>query len=225
MSNTEFRLIKFMNGHMAVRAVMFNAQGKISGLYLNPPRLVGKNLEELQAFQAQLAEAYSREVIEIDLPLSAWMKENFVRRLYRREATNQLETPPRENESAVFAYLIDNIQLEHEKFSIFLNTLEQGSQPINKNEIRKRRKPLEEAVLALLYTMKTVIVRGAQLRIYGQRPEGGDLSYNVAEITGFQNHIWATFTQSPGGDDRRHCDLTQVERVEVIPVAERSVAV
>jgi hypothetical protein len=225
MSNTEFRLIKFLNGHIAVRAVMFNVEGKISGLYLNPPRLVGKNLEELQAFQAQLAEAYNREVIELDLPLAAWMKENIVRRLYRREATSQLDAPTRENESAVFSYLIDNIQTEHEKFSRFLNNLEQGTQPINKNEIRKRRKPLEEAVLALLYTMKTVIAGGAQLRIYGQRPEGGDMSYNVAEITGFQNHIWATFTQSPDGYDRRHCDLTQVERVEVLPVAERSVAV
>ena len=225
MSNTEFRLIKFLNGHMAVRAVMFNAQGKISGLYLNPPRLVGKNLEELRTFQAQLAEAYNREVIEIDLPLAAWMKENFVRRLYRREATNQVDTPPRENESAVFAYLIDNIQTEHDKFSLFLNNLEQGTQPISKNEIRKHRKPLEEAVLALLYTMKTVIARGAQLRIYGQRPEGGDMSFNVAEITGFQNHIWATFSQSSDGDGRRHCDLTQVERVEVLPVAERTIAV
>jgi hypothetical protein len=225
MSNTEFRLIKFLNGHMAVRAVMFNAQGKISGLYLNPPRLVGNNLEEMQAFQAQLAEAYNREVIEMDLPLSAWMKENFVRRLYRREATNQLDVPTRENESAVFAFLIDNIQAEHEKFSLFLNNLEQGTQPVNKNEIRKSRKPLEEAVLALLYTMKTVIARGARLRIYGQRPEGGDMSYNVAEITGFQNHIWATFTQSLNGDDRRHCDLTQVERVEVLHVGESSVAV
>jgi hypothetical protein len=225
MSNTEFRLIKFLNGHMAVRAVMFNAQGKISGLYLNPPRLVGKNLEELQAFQEQLAEAYNREVIEMDLPVSAWMKENFVRRLYRREATNQMDAPPRENESAVFAYLIDNIQTEHEKFSLFLNNVEQNDQSINKNEIRKRRKPLEEAVLALLYTMKTVLARGARLKIYGQRPEGGDMSYNVAEITGFQNHIWATFTQSLDGNDRRHCDLTQVERVEVLPGAERSAAV
>jgi hypothetical protein len=164
-------------------------------------------------------------VIEMDLPLSAWMKENCVRALYRRESTNQLDAPTWENESAVFAYLIDNIQSEHEKFSLFLNNLEQGTEPINKNEIRKRRKPLEEAVLALLYTMKTVIARGARLRIYGQRPEGGDMSYNVAEITGFQNHIWATFTQSLDGDDRRHCDLTQVERVEVLRVAERSVAV
>jgi hypothetical protein len=225
MSSTEFRLIKFLNGHIAIRAVMFNAQGKISGLYVNPPRLVGRNLEELQEFQAQLAEAYNRDVIEMDLPLAAWMKENFVRRLYRREATNQLDAPPRENESEVFAYLIENIQTEHEKFSLFLNNLEQGAQPINKNEIRKRRKPLEEAVLALLYTMKTVIASGARLRIYGQRPEGGDMSYNVAEIIGFQNHIWATFTQSLDGDDRRHCDLTQVERVEVLPVVERSVAV
>jgi len=74
MSHTEFRLIKFLNGLVAVRAVMFNGQGKISGLYLNPPRLAGKSFEELRDFQNLLGEAHNRDVIELDLPLSSWMR-------------------------------------------------------------------------------------------------------------------------------------------------------
>ena len=216
MSHTEFRLIKFLNGLVAIRAVMFNGQGKISGLYLNPPRLAGKSLEELRDFQNLLGEAHNRDIIELDLPLSSWMKANAVKRLYRNESTRKISSSAAETETTVFGYLIDNIQAEHEKFSLYLNDVELGKTGVNKNEVRKRRKYLEDAVLALFYTMKSVLAQGSLLRIYGQRPEGGDMSSIVAEITGFQNHIWATFSQSRNGQDRRHCDLTQVERIEVL---------
>lgn len=217
MSRTEFRVIKFLNGMVAIRAVMFNAQGKISGLYLNPPRLAGKSLEQLKDFQQRLAEAQEREVIELDLPLSSWMKANSVRRLYRNESARSPGSRVAEPDTKVFGYLIEFVHAEHERFSLYLNDLELGKIDVNKNDVRRRRKLLEDAVLALFYTMKTVLAQGSLLKIYGQRPEGGDMSSIVAEITGFQNHIWATFSQSKNGQDRRHCDLTQIERIEVLP--------
>src|SRR6266496_1264212 len=105
MSRTEFRVIKFLNGMVAIRAVMFNAQGKISGLYLNPPRLAGKSLDQLKDFQQRLAEAQEREVIELDLPLSSWMKANSVRRLYRNESARSPGSRVAEPDTKVFGYL------------------------------------------------------------------------------------------------------------------------
>jgi hypothetical protein len=220
MGQTQFRLIKFLNGHIAIRAVMYNAQGKISGLYLSPPRLVAKSVSDLSEFQTRLAEAHNLDVIELDLPLAAWMKANDVRRLYRGESQRHFEPQVSESETAVFAFLLDGVHAEHERFSFYLNDVELGRLPIDKNEVRRRRKPLEDAVLALFYTMKLSLARGNSLKIFGQRPEGGDMTSIVAEITGFQNHIWATYSQTKNGRDRRHCDLTQIDRIEVLNAAQ-----